>query len=332
MAIPTNYEQSKQWLDVVNVGNKTIGAFEPCYLYVGTTLLNEFSKSTISDMKVTRSAGPSSVTQLVVNSPMDIEPLGRGRVTRDWPVIAKVTDEASFDKLITSPIYPGDGKFERHKRIWPEGSKPFAPYAAYWAISNSELDDASLAFVTETVLVADSSLNIISAISEWFKPTADFSPVKFKQFPVEVETNPTANLVDSSFELKAPGSWDIFLTVKIKAKYLGPNPVSNVPKLTIYFAIDPFGEGETAAYVRGDERLHMFPVTALLPSDTYVSGNMQIGDIVDVYGATLFADTRGLEEIYKSKISCSVVPSHSAVEVEMAVRALVVYRGLSFPG
>lgn len=332
MAIPTNYEQSKQWLDVVNVGNQRIEAFEPCYLYVGTTLLNEFSKSTISELKVARSAGPSSVTQLVINSPMDIEPLGRGRVTRDWPVIAKVTDEVAFDELIKRPLYPGDGKFERHKRIWPDGNKLFAPYAAYWAIANHEIDDPSLAFVTETVLVADSSLNIISAVSQWFKPTVDFSPVKFKQFPVEVETNEIANLVDSTFELKAPGSWDIFLTVKIRAKYLGPNPESQVPSITIYFAIDPFGEGESVAYVRGDERLQMFPVTALLPSETYMEGNLQIGDIVDVYGASLFADTRGLEEIYKSKLSCSVVPSHSAVEIEIAVRALVVYRGLSFPG
>lgn len=86
----TDYESSRQWIDVVSRSKKEIGPFAPCVLIAGANDGDDrFFVAPVNDRSFDQEFKGQRYT-LVVNGAAKIKPEGVGRVTQDWPAMARV--------------------------------------------------------------------------------------------------------------------------------------------------------------------------------------------------------------------------------------------------
>lgn len=356
--IPESYDQQKQYLDVVNNSDKVIGAFSPCLIRNYRTPNDSVNNDSIEvfpiEYKDSQVGYLGSMYSIVVNSPFEILPQGRGKVSRDWPLIARVADNVDIAELSKRPLYAGNVAFERHKAFWPNPWL-YGSNCVWWALHSVESDyPFPLAMVTQSTAISDSSLNIVSVTSDWFDPKNSFEPVELKRFPdVELTNNEVANFNqdESEIELAAPGVWDCYLTVKVKSTYTGDNPSDKVPGFKLLFAVEPSPWPTEMGHLvkTGDERIMMHPIVGLieggdLPYTTTSSLVFTIGDIVESYGVNFVIDNRPevsspgtwrQRDPYKTKLNCmwqSYPIPLSNIKLSIAVRMLVVFRSFGAPG
>lgn len=230
--IPNNYEESKQWIDVYNGSDKDpILAFCPCLINRSPTLTSNTPKG-LFDMlaeplsKFERVPGETAGffndsftgNKIAVCGPVDIPPGGFGKVSIDWPLIAKVdAEDLRISDIVVRPVFPNSIGFMSFKTRFSEAQYYWRRQQSFLVLKYPAAVKSGLCWVSQEIAGDETPLRLLSfTVKALTSVSAGFSELQL--IPDQQSDDSVVSLKGNTFEFYSLGRYDMYLNFQFTGK------------------------------------------------------------------------------------------------------------------
>lgn len=260
--IPSNYEENKQWFPAVNGSPYPIEPFCPCTVVRGLrTRGQENSELRVWSLEAFERSVDGRVDlpwnwgwgfrPIFINGPARMEPKQSGRVTHDWPVLAKVDGGDRFlADIAHAPVFPSSQGFN----VFTSSVRWFSSLhwrrnLGYAILSYPENEKSGLCLVQQVNNNSEAPVNLNSFT---VKPTTGVSS-SFAVLGIEPDfelPQAVVEIADNESRIHSLGRFSLSLTLQVEGNLLSETG-STLPSGVFTLAVEFDNQSISASNARG---------------------------------------------------------------------------------
>lgn len=301
--VPSSYEESKQWLDVYNLSTEHgIEPFCPCVLVTSALYANpedgKVEEGTLGVLPLNKFESIAGETGLygedgglrpiAVNGAVRIPPKRHGRVTQDWPVLAKVDGgEKSLEEIAETPVFPSSSGFRPLKTRVSEARYYWRRQLAYAVLGYPEGEKSGLCWVQDALSIDETPLRLIPFRVLQLDLTTGFSSVQIR--PLWSMDDAVAEVRSNQLWLYSLGKWDFYLNLQLRGDG-DLTDAANVPRGTLNLKGEfspteelPNGQGEVQVLideVNNNNLTLTYDMSAIITGLSHAGGSYDCASVV----------------------------------------------------